>query len=152
MEEALEALEALPTLLDDASLKFFCSIPAEKKATLRGAFDEMAEAYEPPSDVHRRFVQRNRAPEESPVAYRGALIALAMAAYPDTKPDLLEPLILGKMLELSKDLAIPMPVCGHEPLISRLAAKCLDAQFNLRRWAQMAAWMGDPAIDGEPIG
>lgn len=75
-----------------------------------------------------------------------------MAAYPDTKPNLLEPLILGKMLELSKDLAIPIPVCGHEPLTSRLAAKCLDAQFNLRRWVQMAAWMCDPAIDGKPIG
>ncbi|CAM9402183.1 unnamed protein product [Lampetra fluviatilis] len=65
---------------------------------------------------------------------------------------MLEPLILGKMLELSKDLAIPMLVCGHEPLTSRLAAKCLDAQFNLRRWAQMAAWMGDPAVDGNPTG
>ncbi|CAM9320583.1 unnamed protein product [Lampetra planeri] len=112
----------------------------------------MAEVYEPPSDAHRKFVQCQRAPEESPVAYHGALIALAMAAYPDTKPYLLEPLMLGKMLELSKDLAIPMPVCGHEPLTSRLVAKCLDTQFNLRRWAQMAAWTGDLAVDGNPTG
>ncbi|CAM9716759.1 unnamed protein product [Lampetra fluviatilis] len=123
MEE--EALEALPMLLDDASLKLFRSVPAEKKATLRGALDEMAEAYEPPSDAHRRFVQRQRVP----VAYRGAVIALAMVAYPNTKH-----------------------VRGHEPLTSRLAAECLDAQFNLRRWAQMAAWTGDPAVDGKPVG
>ncbi|CAM9304334.1 unnamed protein product [Lampetra fluviatilis] len=75
-----------------------------------------------------------------------------MAAYPETEPDLLEPLILGKMLEFSKDLAIPLPVCSHEPLTSRLVAKCLDAQFNLHHWAQMVAWTGDPAIDGKPIG
>ncbi|CAN0044060.1 unnamed protein product [Lampetra planeri] len=128
-----EALEVLLMLLDDKSLKFFRSIKAAKKATLKGAFEEMAEAYEPPDDAHRRFVQRPLAPEESPVAFWGAVLELAMAAYPETEPDLLEPLILGKMLELSKDLGIPMPICGHEQLTSRMAAKCLDAQFNLRR-------------------
>ncbi|CAM9379086.1 unnamed protein product [Lampetra planeri] len=147
-----EALEVLPTLLDDESMRFFRSIKAEKKKTLRGVFDEMADAYEPPDDAHRRFVQRQRAPEESPVAYRGAVLELAMAAYPETEPDLLEPLILGKMLELSRDLGIPMPVCGHEKLTSRAAAKCLDAQFNLRRWKQVTAWTGGPIIDGGAAG
>ncbi|CAN0348882.1 unnamed protein product [Lampetra fluviatilis] len=75
-----------------------------------------------------------------------------MAAYPETEPDLLEPLILGKMLELSRDLGIPMPVCGHEKLTSRAAAKCLDAQFNLRRWKQVTAWMGGPIIEGGAVG
>ncbi|XP_061419135.1 uncharacterized protein LOC133349583 [Lethenteron reissneri] len=112
----------------------------------------MADAYEPPDDAHRRFVQRQRAPEESPVAYRGAVLELAMAAYPETEPDLLEPLILGKMLELSRDLGIPMPACGHEKLTSRTAAKCLDAQFNLRRWKQVTAWTGGPVVDGGAVG
>ncbi|CAN0181471.1 unnamed protein product [Lampetra fluviatilis] len=49
----------------------------------------------------------------------GDSVALAMAAYPDAKPDMLDPLNLGKMLELSKELGILMPVCGHEPLTSR---------------------------------
>ncbi|XP_078475171.1 uncharacterized protein LOC144736499 [Lampetra planeri] len=147
-----EALEVLPTLLDDESVRFFRSIKAEKKKTLRGVFDEMADAYEPPDDAHRRFVQRQRAPEESPVAYRGAVLELAMAAYPETEPDLLEPLILGKMLELSRDLGIPMPVCGHEKLTSRAAAKCLDAQFNLRRWKQVTAWTGGPIVEGDAAG
>ncbi|CAN0016841.1 unnamed protein product [Lampetra fluviatilis] len=147
-----EALEALPTLLDDILLAVFCSIPAEKKVTPREAFTEMAEVYEPPSDTHRKFVQRQRGAEESPITYRGALVAFAMATYPDAKPDMLDPLILGKMLELSTELGIPMPVCGHEPLTFRLAAKCLDAQFNLRRWAQMATWTGDPAVGGHPTG
>ncbi|CAN0421749.1 unnamed protein product [Lampetra planeri] len=119
-----EALEVLPTLLDDKSLKFFRSIAAAKKATLKGAFDEMAEAYEPPDDAHRRFVQRQRAPEESLVAFQGAVVELAMAAYPETVPDLLEPLILGKMLELSKDLGIPLP---------------------------MTAWMGSPTVEGDAV-
>ncbi|CAN0430100.1 unnamed protein product [Lampetra fluviatilis] len=75
-----------------------------------------------------------------------------MAAYPETPQDLLEPLILGKMLELSRDLGIPMPVCGHEKLTSRAAAKCLDAQFNLRRWKQVAAWTGGPVKEGGAMG
>ncbi|XP_078715459.1 uncharacterized protein LOC144933958 [Lampetra fluviatilis] len=147
-----EALEVLPTLLDDESVRLFRSIKAENLKTLRGVFDEMADAYEPPDDAHRRFVQRQRAPEKSPVAYRGAVLELAMAAYPETEPDLLEPLILGKMLELSRDLGIPMPVCGHEKLTSRAAAKCLDAQFNLRRWKQVTAWMGGPIVEGGAAG
>ncbi|CAN0435596.1 unnamed protein product [Lampetra fluviatilis] len=53
-----EALDALPTLLDDISLAVFRSMPAEKKTTLREAFAEMAEIYEPPLDTQRKFVQR----------------------------------------------------------------------------------------------
>ncbi|CAM9630921.1 unnamed protein product [Lampetra fluviatilis] len=147
-----EALEVFPTLLDDESVRFFRSITTDKKATLRGVFQEMADAYEPPDDAHRRFAQRQRAPEESPVAFRGAVLELAMAAYPETPQDLLEPLILGKMLELSRDLGIPMPVCGHEKLTSRTAAKCLDAQFNLRRWKQVTAWTGGPVKEGDALG
>ncbi|CAN0419148.1 unnamed protein product [Lampetra fluviatilis] len=56
------------------------------------------------------------------------------------------------MLELSRDLGIPMPVCGHEKLTSRMAAKCLDAQFNLRRWKQVTAWTGGPVKDGDALG
>ncbi|CAN0420436.1 unnamed protein product [Lampetra fluviatilis] len=82
----------------------------------------------------------------------GAVLELAMAAYPETEPDLLEPLILGKMLELSRDLGIPMPVCGHKKLTSRAAAKCLDAQFNLRRWKQVTAWTGGPIVEGGAAG
>ncbi|CAM9574488.1 unnamed protein product [Lampetra planeri] len=37
-----EALDALPTLLDDVSLAVFRSIPSEKKKTLKDAFAEMA--------------------------------------------------------------------------------------------------------------
>ncbi|CAN0417422.1 unnamed protein product [Lampetra planeri] len=112
----------------------------------------MAEVYEPPSDTQRKYMQRRRGADESPIAYQGALVAFAMAAYPDARPDILDPLILGKMLELSKELGISLPVRGHLPLTSRWATKCLDAQFNLRRWAQMAAWTGDPAMDGQLIG
>ncbi|XP_078449975.1 uncharacterized protein LOC144717990 [Lampetra planeri] len=147
-----EALEALPTLLDDVSLAVFRSIPVTKKTTLRDAFTEMVEFYDPPTAATRKFMSRRRGSEESPLAYRGALLALAMAAYPDSSADLLDPLILSRMLELSQELNILLPVCGHEPLTSRWVARCLDAKFNLKRWDQMAAWMGNPQIDGPPLG
>ncbi|CAM9440680.1 unnamed protein product [Lampetra fluviatilis] len=83
-------------------------------------------------------------PAEGPSAITTAVDA--------TWPDVLDPLILGKILELSKEMGIPQPVCGHEPLTSRWAARCLDAQDNLRRWTQMATWTGDPGRDVEPKG
>ncbi|CAM9301038.1 unnamed protein product [Lampetra planeri] len=84
-----EALDALPTLLDDVSLAVFHSIPTEKKKMLKDAFAEMAEVYEPTSDAQRKFMHRCRGANESPLAYRGALLALALAAYPDSTPDIL---------------------------------------------------------------
>ncbi|CAN0420758.1 unnamed protein product [Lampetra fluviatilis] len=94
-----EALGALPTLLDDVSLGVFRSIPASKKKTLRDAFAEMAEFYDPPTSATRKFMSHRRGSEESPLAYRGALMALAMAAYPDATADHLDPLILSRMLD-----------------------------------------------------
>ncbi|CAN0112224.1 unnamed protein product [Lampetra planeri] len=92
-----EALDTLPTLLDDVSLAVFRSIPSEKKKTLKAAFAEMADVYEPPSDAQRKFMHHQQGSNESPLAYRGALLALAMAAYPDATPDVLDPLILARM-------------------------------------------------------
>ncbi|XP_078468275.1 uncharacterized protein LOC144731181 [Lampetra planeri] len=147
-----EALGALPTLLDDVSLGVFRSIPASKKKTLQDAFAEMAEFYDPPTSATRKFMSHRRGSEESPLAYQGALMALAMAAYPDATADHLDPLILSRMLELSQELNISLPVCGHEPLTSRWVARCLDAKFNIKRWDQMAVWTGKPEIDGPPLG
>ncbi|XP_061430900.1 uncharacterized protein LOC133357125 [Lethenteron reissneri] len=147
-----EALGALPTLLDDVSLGVFRSIPASKKKTLRDAFAEMAEFYDPPTSATRKFMSHRRGSEESPLAYRGALMALAMAAYPDATADHLDPLILSRMLKLSQELNISLPVCGHEPLTSRWVARCLDAKFNITHRDQMAAWTGKPEIDGPPLG
>ncbi|XP_061407638.1 uncharacterized protein LOC133342501 [Lethenteron reissneri] len=138
--------------LDAAGRGVFRSIPASKKKTLRDAFTEMAEFYDPPTSATRKFMSRHRAPEESSLAYRGALMAMAMAAYPNATAEHLDPLILSRMLELSQELNISLPVCGHEPLSSRWVARCLDAKFNIKRWDQMAAWMGKPEIDGPPLG
>ncbi|CAM9897266.1 unnamed protein product [Lampetra fluviatilis] len=102
--------------------------------------------------ANRKFMHRRRGADESPLAYRGVLLALAMAAYPDSSANLLDPLILSKMIELSQELNISLPVCGHVLLTSRWAARCLDAKFNLKRWDQMAAWTGDPERDGPPLG
>ncbi|CAM9596731.1 unnamed protein product [Lampetra planeri] len=105
-----EALEALPTLLHDVSLAVFRSIPSGRKNTLRDAFAEMAEIYEPPSDAQRKFMHLRWGVNESSLAYRGALVALAMAAYPDSTADLLDHLIPTKMLELSKEMDISLPI------------------------------------------
>ncbi|CAM9373078.1 unnamed protein product [Lampetra planeri] len=137
----VEALGVLPTVLDDQALAVFRSIPPGKKKTLKDVYAVIAEVYEPPSDTQWKLMHRRRGSNESSLAYRGALLALAMAAYHDAK---LEILILGKMLELAKDMGVKLPVCGHEPLTFRWAAKCLNAQDNLQHWAQMAAWNGVP--------
>ncbi|CAN0200434.1 unnamed protein product [Lampetra planeri] len=108
-----EALDALPTLLDDQALAVFRSIPLEKKKTLKDVYAEMAEVYEPPSDSQQKFMQRTRGSNESPLAYHGAL--LVVAANPDSNPDTLNPLILGKIMELAKVMGVTLPVCGHEP-------------------------------------
>ncbi|CAM9783232.1 unnamed protein product [Lampetra fluviatilis] len=69
----------------------------------------MAEIYEPPSDAQRKFMHRRR-------------------------ETILDPLILAKMLDLSKEMGFSLPVSGHEPLTPWWAARCLDAKVNLRRW------------------
>ncbi|CAN0015538.1 unnamed protein product [Lampetra fluviatilis] len=71
------------------------SIPPHKKKTLKYVYAEMAEVYEPPSDTKRKFMHHTRGSNEFPLAYRGALLVLAVAAYPDVKPEMLDPLILG---------------------------------------------------------
>ncbi|CAM9284692.1 unnamed protein product [Lampetra fluviatilis] len=137
----VEALGVLPTVLDDQALAVFRSIPPGKKKTLKDVYAVIAEVYEPPSATQWKLMHRRRGSNESSLAYRGALLALAMTAYHDAK---LEILILGKMLELAKNMGVKLPVCGHEPLTFRWAAKCLNAQDNLQHWAQMAAWNGVP--------
>ncbi|CAM9489952.1 unnamed protein product [Lampetra fluviatilis] len=67
----------------------------------------------------RKFMHRCHGANESPLAYRRTLLALAMAAYPDSTPDILDPLILARMLELSREMGISLPVWSHEPLTSR---------------------------------
>ncbi|CAN0118713.1 unnamed protein product [Lampetra fluviatilis] len=92
-----EALGALPTVLDDQALAVFRSIPPDKKKTLKDVYAEMAEVYQPLSDTQRKFMPRKRGSNESLLAYHGTLLALAVAAYPDAKPEMLDPLILDQL-------------------------------------------------------
>ncbi|XP_075925358.1 uncharacterized protein LOC142928023 [Petromyzon marinus] len=112
----------------------------------------MAEVYEPPSDTRRKFMQRRRGSSESPLAYRSALMALAVAAYPDVKQEVLDSLVMDRILALERDIGVVLPSCGHDVQMSRWAARCLHAHESLQHWSQMAAWAGDPARDGEPKG
>ncbi|CAM9098249.1 unnamed protein product, partial [Lampetra planeri] len=146
-----EALEALPTLLDDVSLAVFRSILSGRKKTLRDAFAEMAEIYEPSCDAQRKFMHRRRGVNDSPLAYRSALVVLAMAAYPDSTADLLDPLILTKMLELSKEMDISLPpvmsagVDSVECSAERAEPWPADAVLNLPR----SVWI-PPALIKSP--
>ncbi|CAN0416798.1 unnamed protein product [Lampetra fluviatilis] len=147
-----EALIALPTILDDDALAVFRSISPGKKATLTQAFAEMAEVYEPPDDRTRKCQHHRRGSTESPLAYRSALMALAVDAYPNVKREHLDPLVMERMLVLAREMDVVLPTCCHELKTSWWAARCLNAHENLKRWAQMAAWMGDLAKDGQQIG
>lgn len=97
-------------------------------------------------------MQCKRGSLESPLAYHSALMALAMAAYPDVKQEALDLLVMDRMLALARDMGVVLLACSHEMQSSRWAAKCLHAHENLQSWSQMAAWTGDPSHDGEPQG
>ncbi|CAM9571439.1 unnamed protein product [Lampetra planeri] len=79
-------------------------------------------------------------------------MALAVYAYPDVKREHLDPLVMERMLVLAREMDVVLPTCAHEVKTSLWAARCLNAHENLKRWAQMAAWTGDPAKDGQPVG
>ncbi|XP_061411280.1 uncharacterized protein LOC133344965 [Lethenteron reissneri] len=138
-------------MLDGDALAMFRSIPADKK-TLPQAFQEMAEVYEPPDDRTKKFQHRWWGSSELPLAYRSALMALAVDAYPNVTQELLDPLVMERMLALAWEMDVVLPTCGHEMKTPLWVARCLNAHINLKRWAQMVAWMGDPAKDGQPIG
>ncbi|CAM9419884.1 unnamed protein product [Lampetra fluviatilis] len=123
-----------------------------EKKTLKEVFAKMAEVYEPPDDRTRKFQHRRRGSSESPLAYRSALMVLAVDAYPDVKQEFLDPLVIERMLALARDMGVVLPTCGHESQTSLWATRSLNAHEKLKRWAQMATWAGDPARDGQPIG
>ncbi|CAN0198373.1 unnamed protein product [Lampetra planeri] len=78
-----EALQALPTCLDAQALQAYRSIPPADRATLQAAYQHMAAVFEPSSSACIKFSMRRREEGESPLAFRGSLLALAQAAYPD---------------------------------------------------------------------
>ncbi|CAM9674336.1 unnamed protein product [Lampetra fluviatilis] len=61
-----EALNALPTALDDDALAALRAIPADKKATLQRAYAEIA-VYKLPSDTRKKFLQWRRVEAEMPL-------------------------------------------------------------------------------------
>ncbi|CAM9282417.1 unnamed protein product [Lampetra fluviatilis] len=134
-----EALIALPTMLDGDALAMFHSIPADKKKTLQQAFQEMAEVYELPDDRMKKFQHRWWGSSELPLAYRSALMALAVDAYPNVTQELLDPLVMECMLALAWEMDVVLPTCGYEMKTSLWVARCLNAHKNLKRWAQTAA-------------
>ncbi|CAN0374162.1 unnamed protein product [Lampetra planeri] len=89
-----EALIALPTILDNDALAIFRSIPPEKKKTLKEAFAHMAEVYKPSDDRTRKFQHHRRGNSELPLAYRSALMALAVNADPNVQQEILDPLVM----------------------------------------------------------
>ncbi|CAM9423576.1 unnamed protein product [Lampetra fluviatilis] len=139
-----QALRALPTALDDDRLAAFWAIPADKKATLQGAYREMAAVYNPPSATRGKFLQRCRGNAETPVAYHGALMALGLAAYSQLDQAALDSLLMEKMLELASEMGVVLPVIDEDAQTSLWAARCLQAHETLRKRTRVAAWTGKP--------
>ncbi|CAN0375672.1 unnamed protein product [Lampetra planeri] len=89
-----EALQALPTCLDERALQAFKSIPPANKPTLPGAYIQMANVFEPPSSARMKFSLRRREEGELPLAFHCSLLALAQAAYPDLEGRALDSMAL----------------------------------------------------------
>ncbi|CAM9874681.1 unnamed protein product [Lampetra planeri] len=87
---------------------------SEKKKMLKEAFAEMVEVYELPDDRTRKFQHRRCGSSESPLTYRSALMALAVDAYPDVQEDILDPLVMERMLALAREMGVVLPTCTRE--------------------------------------
>ncbi|CAM9645532.1 unnamed protein product [Lampetra planeri] len=75
-------LKALPSALDDDALAAFISVPPADRSTLPQAMKQLTAVSDPPSHSRHRFADRKRGINETPLAYRSFLLALARAAYP----------------------------------------------------------------------
>ncbi|CAN0238149.1 unnamed protein product [Lampetra fluviatilis] len=91
---------------------------------------------------------------ETLLAYRGALLALGLAAYPRSDQVALDSLVMEKMLELASEMGVILPVNDEDEQASLLAAGCLQANETLQKQTRVAAWTGKPrsgdGLAGQP--
>ncbi|CAM9886419.1 unnamed protein product [Lampetra planeri] len=131
---------------DDAALGAFYSIPAGDRVTLAQALQQMAGIFNPPSNMCLKFAARRREEAETPPVFRSVLIALAQAAYPKMDKDVLDTLVLDRMLGLAQELDVVLPASDDDDLTSLRVARCLQAHLNIKRRSKVVACAG-PAED-----
>ncbi|CAN0395050.1 unnamed protein product [Lampetra planeri] len=148
----VEALQALPTTLDDDALAAFDAIPPEDRGTLPKALAEMGAIFDPPSKVRHKVAARWWGEADTPLAFRSALMSLATAAYPKMDHEGLDSMVLERMLSLAQELNVNLPATEEDDLSSLRVAWCLQAHFNLKRRASVAACAGPSELAGAPEG
>ncbi|CAM9774743.1 unnamed protein product [Lampetra fluviatilis] len=131
-----EALCALPAMLDDDALATLTSAPKEKRATLHLALQLLSAVYGPPSDCRQLFHDRHRGTNESPLAFRTALLALAKAAFPRMDEEGVDAMVAEKLLLLADELDIAVLAQDDGEMSSLLVARHIHGGLrSLRRKA-----------------
>ncbi|CAM9766505.1 unnamed protein product [Lampetra planeri] len=131
-----EALCALPAMLDDDALATLTSAPKEKRATLHLALQLLSAVYGPPSDCRQLFHDRHRGANESPLAFRTALLALAKAAFPRMDEEGVDAMVAEKLLLLADELDIAVLAQDDGEMSSLLVARHIHGGLrSLRRKA-----------------
>ncbi|CAN0407143.1 unnamed protein product [Lampetra planeri] len=105
----MEALRALPAALDDDALAAFLAILPPERSTLTQAFNRMTSIYKPPANAGHKFATRRKGEDESALAFRSALLALAKAAFPEMDHDGINTLVLERLLAFVETLHIILP-------------------------------------------
>ncbi|CAM9396936.1 unnamed protein product [Lampetra fluviatilis] len=131
-----EALRALPAMLDNDALATLTSAPKEKRATLHLALQLLSAVYGPPSDCRQLFHDRHRGANESPLAFRTALLALAKAAFPRMDEEGVDAMVAEKLLLLADELDVAVLAQDDAEMSSLLVARHIHGGLrSLRRKA-----------------
>ncbi|CAN0035699.1 unnamed protein product [Lampetra planeri] len=146
----VEAVHALPTALDNDSLKAFKAILEVDRANLPRAYAQMTAIFNPPSNSHRRFLLRRRGEAKMPFIFRSVLLALGQAAYPHMDRVALDSLVLERLLSLPQESSVALSITEEDDLSSLKVARCIQAHLNLQQWPTLAACVGEPADLEEP--
>ncbi|CAM9403418.1 unnamed protein product [Lampetra fluviatilis] len=120
-----EVLLVLPAALDDHALAALITILKPERATMHLALRRMSKVYGPPSDINHHFAVRRWTSAESPLAFRRALLAMAMAAYPQMDNEAIDALVLQKLLDLAWELRIVIQTVDDENMCSLRAARSI---------------------------
>ncbi|XP_061411309.1 uncharacterized protein LOC133344991 [Lethenteron reissneri] len=127
-------------MLDNDALATLTSAPREKRATLHLALQLLSAVYGPPSDCRQLFHDRRRGTNESPLAFRTALLALAKAAFPRMDEEGVDAMVAEKLLLLADELDVNVLAQDDSEMSSLLVARHIHGGLrSLRRKAAKGA-------------
>ncbi|XP_061436567.1 uncharacterized protein LOC133361617 [Lethenteron reissneri] len=121
------------------ALAALTSAAREKRSTLPMALQLLGGVYGPSAECRQQFYDRKRG-EESPLAYRTSLLAMAKSAFPRMDDDGVDAMVTEKILLLADDLDIAVVAQEDAEMTSLQAARFLHANLlSLRRKASRAS-------------